>query len=103
MKNKVISNLLVAVAKGLEAIRQIVRAIEIETSSEGKSPYWLELMYTLASISYLSDKQYRKNFKYAKMALKEALILGDAQTIINDYRLLAGQKKSPSKKNQISA
>mgnify|MGYP000271112986 CR=1 FL=1 len=27
MKNKVISNLLVAVAKGLEAIRQIVRAI----------------------------------------------------------------------------
>ena len=37
MKNKVISNLLVAVAKGLEAIRQIVRAIDLSRNKKEKS------------------------------------------------------------------
>ena len=37
MKNKVISNLLVAVAKGLEAIRQIVRAVNLYKNKKEKS------------------------------------------------------------------
>jgi len=37
MKNKVITNLLVAVAKGLEAIRQIVRAVDLYKNKKEKS------------------------------------------------------------------
>ncbi len=37
MKNKVITNLLVAVAKGLEAIRQIVRAVNLYKNKKEKS------------------------------------------------------------------
>ncbi len=37
MKNKVISNLLVAVAKGLEAIRQIFRVVDLYRNKKEKS------------------------------------------------------------------
>ena len=37
MKNKVISNFLVAVAKGLEAIRQIVRVVDLYRNKKEKS------------------------------------------------------------------
>ena len=37
MKNKVISNLLVAVAKGLEAIRQIFRSVDLYRNKDEKS------------------------------------------------------------------
>ena len=37
MKNKVISNLLVVVAKGLEAIRQIVRVVDLSRNKKEKS------------------------------------------------------------------
>ena len=37
MKNKVITNLLVAVAKGLEAIRQIVRVVDLYRNKKEKS------------------------------------------------------------------
>ena len=37
MKNKVISNLLVAVAKGLEAIQKIFRSVDLYRNKEEKS------------------------------------------------------------------
>ena len=37
MKNKVITNLLVAAAKGLEAIRQIVRVVDLYRNKKEKS------------------------------------------------------------------